>query len=107
VRKAQDYVESRRRKRVTVQDVTRFVGSNRVTLGSHFQRELGTTILSYVRRRRVAYAEERLRQGDASVAQVAAECGYSSTSYFSRIFKHITGSHAGSIRRVRRGPLTR
>jgi LacI family transcriptional regulator len=107
VRKAQDYVESRRRKRVTVEDVTRFVGSNRVTLGTRFQRELGTTILSYVRRRRVAYAEERLRQGDASVAQVAAECGYSSTSYFSRIFKHITGSHAGSIRRVQRRPLTR
>jgi LacI family transcriptional regulator len=107
VRKAQDYVESRRHKRVTVQEVTRAVASNRMTLGSRFQRELGTTILSYVRRRRVAYAEERLRQGDASVAQVAEECGYSSTSYFSRIFKGITGSHAGSIRRLRPRPATK
>jgi LacI family transcriptional regulator len=107
VRKAQGYVESRRHTRVTVQEVTRSVGSNRMTLGSHFQRELGTTILSYVRRRRVAYAEERLRQGDASVAQVAEECGYSSTSYFSRIFQRITGAHAGSVRRLRPRPATK
>jgi LacI family transcriptional regulator len=107
VRKAQAYVESRRHTRVTVQEVTRSVASNRMTLGSRFQRELGTTILSYVRRRRVAYAEERLRQGDASVAKVAEECGYSSTSYFSRIFKGITGSHAGSIRRLRPRTVTK
>jgi LacI family transcriptional regulator len=107
VRKAQSYVESRRHTRVTVQEVTRSVGSNRMTLGSRFQREVGTTILDYVRRRRVAYAEERLRQGNASVAQVAAECGYSSTSYFSRIFQRITGSHAGSIRRLRPRPVTK
>ena len=102
VRKAQVYVESRRHTHVTVQEVTRIVGSNRATLGSRFQRELGTTILSYVRRRRVAYAEERLRQGDASVAQIAEECGYSSTSYFSRIFHRVTGSHAGSVRSLGR-----
>jgi LacI family transcriptional regulator len=107
VRKAQDYVESRRHTRVTVQEVTRSVGSNRMTLGSRFQRELGTSILDYVRRRRVAFAEERLRQGDASVAQIAQECGYSSTSYFSRIFQRITGSRAGSIRRLGRERISR
>jgi LacI family transcriptional regulator len=107
VRKAQVYVESRRHTRVTVREVTRSVGSNRMTLGSRFQRALGTTILSYVRRRRMAYAEERLRQGDASVAQIAEECGFSSTSYFSQIFKRITGSFAGSLRNLRPRPETK
>jgi LacI family transcriptional regulator len=106
VRKAQDYVEARRHTRVTVQEVTRGVGSNRVTLGIHFQRELGITVLGYLRRRRLAYAEERLRQGDATVEGVAAECGFSSTSYFSRVFKRITGSHAGSVRSLRLRSIT-
>jgi LacI family transcriptional regulator len=103
VRKAQDYVESRRATHVTVQEVTRVVGSNRMTLGGRFQRELGTTLGGYVRRRRMAYAEDRLRQANATVEQVAAECGFSSTSYFSRTFRRVTGSHAGSIRRLRLG----
>ena len=99
VRKAQAYVETRRHERVTVEQVTRAVGSNRVTLGKHFQRELDTTLQEYVRRRRLGFAAERLRQGDVNVEEVAFECGFSSTSYFSRLFKQVTGERPGALRR--------
>ncbi len=103
VRKAQAYVEARRNRRITVGEVTRAAGTNRMTLGKHFQRELDTTPLEYVRQRRVAYALERLRQGQANVDEVAFECGYSSTSYFSRVFKQLTGQRPGAIRRLQVG----
>jgi LacI family transcriptional regulator len=102
VRKAQAYVEVRCHQRVTVGEVTRAVGSNRVTLGKHFQRELDTTVLDYLRRRRLAYAADRLRQGDANVDEVALECGFSSASYFSRVFKQVTGQRPGAVRRLPR-----
>ncbi len=105
VRKAQAYVEAQRNRRVTVGEVTRAAGTNRMTLGKHFQRELDTTLLDYVRQRRVAYALERLRQGEANVDEVAFECGYSSTSYFSRLFKQVTGQRPGAIRRLQVGQL--
>ncbi len=99
VRKAQAYIESHRQQRVTVNEVTRAVGTNRVTLGKHFQRELDATLLDYIRRRRLAYAVECLRQGVATVDEVAFECGFSSASYFSRMLKKMTGQRPGSIRR--------
>jgi len=99
VRKAQAYIEAHRERRVTVAEVTRTVGTNRVTLGKHFQRELDTTLLDYIRRRRLTYAVERLRQGDTTVEEVAFACGFSSASYFSRILKAITGQRPGWLRR--------
>ncbi len=103
VRRAQAYVERRRHERVTVGQVTRAVGSNRVTLGKHFQRELDTTPQEYLRRRRLEFAAERLRQGDVNVEQVAFACGFSSASYFSRLFKRVTGHRPGAMRRGHAG----
>jgi LacI family transcriptional regulator len=103
VRKAQAYVEAHRHQRVTVNEVTRAVGTNRVTLGKHFQRELAATPLDYIRRRRLAYAVECLRQGDATVDEVAFRCGFSSASYFSRMLAKETGQRPGSIRRAAGG----
>jgi transcriptional regulator GlxA family with amidase domain len=103
VRRAQTFVETRRHERVSVGEVVRAVGSNRVTLGKHFQRELDTTLLEYLRRRRLAYAAELLRQGKANVDEVAFRCGFSSTSYFSRLFKRGTGRRPGAVRRARMG----
>ena len=99
VRKAQAFVESNRRQRVTVAQIAAEVGSNRVTLGKHFHREFDTTVLDYVCRRRLAYAMELLRQGDDTVDEVAWKCGFSSASYFSKIFKKFTNQRPGAVRK--------
>jgi len=101
VRKAQFYIESRRTDWMSVKDVARAVGTTQVTLGRHFQRELNTTPSDYMRCRRIAHAAERLRQGEAKVYEVAAACGYGSTSYFGRVFKQLTGQRPGSLRHSR------
>jgi AraC-like DNA-binding protein len=75
------------------------MNSNRATLGKYFQRELDTTPLDYVRRRRIDYAAEQLRRGQKTVEEVAANCGYSSVSYFSRVLNQITGCRPGALRR--------
>ncbi len=97
VRKAQSYIESRRGQWVAAAEVTRAIGTTGVTLGKHFQRELNTTLSDYLRHRRIAHASERLRQGE-KVYEVAAACGYGSTSYFYKVFKRVTGKRPGSLR---------
>lgn len=99
VRQAQAYVEAQRHRRVTVAELTRALRTNRVTLGQHFHRELGCTLLDYIRRRRLVYAMERLRQGDVTAEEIAFECGFSSASYFSRLLKSVTGRRPGAVRR--------
>jgi LacI family transcriptional regulator len=106
VRKAQNFIETRRHGHLSATDVTRAVGSNHTTLGKRFQRELGVTLHEYLLRRRLAYAQERLYQGDASVEQVASECGFSSASYFSQVFTQVIGQRPGLVRRSRLGSVT-
>ncbi len=98
VRGAQAFVEARRHRPLTVGEVTRAVGSNRTTLGKRFQRTLRMSLHEYLLRRRIAYASERLSLGDGKVDWVAAECGFSSASYFSRVFTQIAGRRPGSLR---------
>ena len=99
VRKAQDFVEAHRGGKTTVGDITRAVASNRTTLGKRFHRELQVSLHEYLLGRRMAYALDRLNQGDVNVDKVAVECGFSSASYFSRIFTRMTGRRPGSVRR--------
>jgi AraC-like DNA-binding protein len=98
VREAQAYIGAHRHERVTVSAVTRTLGTKRVTLGKHFRRELDATLFEYVRWRRLTYAIECLRKGGSTVDQVASDCGFSSTSYFSRILKPVTGFGPGALR---------
>jgi LacI family transcriptional regulator len=101
VRKAQAFIESHRHQRVTVAQLAAEVGSNRVTLGKYFHREFDTTLLEYICRRRLAYATELLRLGEDTVDEVAWKCGFSSTSYFSKIFKRFTNQRPGAARNFR------
>jgi AraC-like DNA-binding protein len=73
-----------------------------VTLGKHFQQELDATLSDYLRHRRLAYAVETLRQGEATVDEVASRCGFSSTSYFSRVLKAETGRRPGAWKKLKR-----
>jgi LacI family transcriptional regulator len=103
VRKAQAYIESHRSRRLTVKEILRALSCNRVTLWKGFRKELSLTPFDYLRRRRLAYATELLRQGDRSVEEVSSVAGFSSTSYFSKIFNRVVGCRPGSVRRARSG----
>jgi transcriptional regulator GlxA family with amidase domain len=103
VRKVQAYVESHRSQRLTVKEILRALSCNRVTLWKGFRAELDLTPFDYLRRRRLAYAAELLRQGDHSIEEVAFISGFSSASYFSKIFNRVVGCRPGAIRRARLG----
>jgi AraC-like DNA-binding protein len=62
----------------------------------------GTTVPRHIllRRLQLAYAVLSRPEGAGStVAEVAARCGFTSTTYFSRVFREHFGRHAGEIRR--------
>jgi AraC-like DNA-binding protein len=101
VSRAQSYIESRRKERVLVEDVIRALGTNRVTLGKKFQRHLDMGLQEYILGRRVEYAGDLLREGGMSVEKIAEVCGFSSSSYFSRVFKKVMQRSPGSLRRKR------
>ena len=55
-----------------------------------FKRAMGENFNEYVNSLRISEAKLMLTATTKSVADIAAECGFSSVSYFSKIFKEKT-----------------
>ena len=60
-------------------------------LSRRFHLETGTSLMSYVRSKRMEIATDLLRSRQIPVAEVALSCGYRDHSYFTRIFHKTYG----------------
>ena len=60
-------------------------------LSSLFKRKMQIGFTSYLNNLRIQYACELIQKGSISMAEIAVVCGYSDYSYFSKVFKKITG----------------
>jgi two-component system response regulator YesN len=67
-----------------------------------FKKETGMSISDYLQQTRIEYAKELLLNTDQSVSEIANASGYSNLSYFSAIFKKITGTSPGEYRKLHR-----
>jgi AraC-like DNA-binding protein len=70
--------------------------------GKHF----GTTPTRYVALTRIEYARQLLRTTALPIAEIAAQCGFQSPAYFSRVFRANTGTSPSAFRRSTRDALT-
>jgi AraC-like DNA-binding protein len=64
-----------------------------------FKEKIGLTIMEYVLQTRIIMAMELLQKEDTPIAEIAIKCGFSSPSYFSRVFKKQTGISAIAYKR--------
>jgi AraC family L-rhamnose operon regulatory protein RhaS len=58
----------------------------------------GDSPLTLVNRLRVDRAKARLKGSDATITDIAHDCGFSSSQYFARVFRHFTGMEARAYR---------
>lgn len=56
-----------------------------------FRATIGTTPIRYLREYRIEQAANRLAISQASIAEIAAECGFQDTSYFTKTFREMKG----------------
>jgi len=74
--------------------------TGRATLTRRFAALTGQSPMAYVTAWRMSLAARRLRDGDATVRQIAQEVGYDSEFAFARAFKRATGTAPGQYRRL-------
>lgn len=56
-----------------------------------FKEKVGVTIRRYIIEHRLSEAKRRLTEEDTPIGIIAIECGFGTTSYFSRQFKAFEG----------------
>ncbi|MGN0853973.1 MAG: substrate-binding domain-containing protein [Kiritimatiellia bacterium] len=71
---------------VNAADVVRHLGYSHTTVNTAFRYELGTTVQQEIIRQRLTRACGLLRETTASAAQIAAETGFKTPQYFSKVF---------------------
>ena len=84
----------------TVDELGREAGLSRSSLADRFQRLIGIAPMQYLANWRMQVAMDRLRNTDASLAQVAQVVGYESEAAFSRAFKRALGTAPATWRRA-------
>ena len=72
-------------------DLVRHVGFSRARMFDIFKAQTGLTPNDYLQRLRIEKAQERLRQTDLSVTEIALATGFSSGQYFSTVFARYKG----------------
>jgi len=85
------YVEEHCAERLTVAGLARRAHMSESTLTRLFHRVTGHPPLEHVIRVRIARARELLQRPDLRITEVAFECGFNDSNYFSRQFKAIAG----------------
>lgn len=67
-------------------------------LSTVFKQEMGQTLTSYIRERRMQHARHLLRTTNLQIGTVALHCGIPDLHYFTKLFKKETGISPGQYR---------
>lgn len=83
---------------ITLEEVAAHVGMNKSAFCTFFRRHAGTTLSEYVNDMRLERARERIIHTDGTIAEIAFDCGFSSVTYFNRLFRAKYNSTPRSLR---------
>lgn len=98
VRQARDYILSHIGETVTTEQLAKELGMNRTYLCKRFEEDTGLTVGRYVTTVKMEEAKRLMDITPKSIAEIAAFLGFSSQSYFQRVFKRHFGITPGEYR---------
>jgi AraC-like DNA-binding protein len=84
----------------TLDTLASATATGRATLTRRFAALTGQSPMAYLTAWRMSLAARRLRDGDATVRQIAQEAGYDSEFAFARAFKRAIGTAPGQYRKL-------
>ncbi len=83
----------------TLASLAKAAGMSRSAFAARFAQLVGEPAMQYVARFRMHVAVSVLKEGNATLSELAGRLGYRSEAAFSRAFKRVMGSSPGTVRR--------
>jgi len=102
VRNALEYIAAHFAEDLRLEDVARHVELSTFRIAHMVKDYTGRTILQHVKRLRIEKARRLIEETSLSCTEIAFEVGFSDQSFFTRLFREMTGSTPGRYRRERR-----
>lgn len=88
VKEAVDQIAHKPEFRYTIDYLCRQYGLSAAKLQEGFKVLEGTTVSNYIKSQRIELAEELIKAGELNISEVVYTIGFTSRSYFSKIFKN-------------------
>ena len=97
--KAERFIKENYMQKISLNDVAGHVYLSKAYLSKIFKEETGISLVNYINRLRIDKSKTLLKDHSLSLADIAALVGFDDQSYFSKIFKGITGVSPGKYRK--------
>ncbi len=95
-----DYIDNNFKSPITLENICTAAEYNKYTICHTFKAVTGSTIFDYINFLRVRYAVEKLMDPKNTILDIAIECGFSSATYFNRVFKNYFGCSPSVYRKL-------
>ena len=99
IKKVITYINLHYCNNISLKSVAETIHVNCTYLSTLFKRELGISFVAYLNSVRLAHAEELLNNSALTVTEVCLSTGFSSSSYFTKLFKAKNGTTPNEFRR--------
>lgn len=90
IQKAVEYINQHISESISMDDICRQIHISKYHFCRHFKKTTGFTVMDYVLKTRIVAAKSMLTDTTLPVSEISSRCGFSSTSYFCRVFKEHT-----------------
>jgi AraC family transcriptional regulator len=100
VRKVVDHIDRHITSRVLVADLSALVQRSEAHFSRSFRRTFGHSPHAFVIRRRIELATRYMLQTEASLSEIALECGFVDQAHLCKHFRRVTGETPAAWRRM-------
>jgi AraC-like DNA-binding protein/ligand-binding sensor protein len=98
LKKAERYIWKHYTRKISLREIANASGLSAPYLSMIFKEEMGENLSNYLNRLRVEKAASMLVTTTLPISEITSECGFEDQSWFSKIFKNITGLTPGKYR---------
>lgn len=101
--KAVEYINHHICSKIGIEDICRHIHMSKYHFCRKFKENTELTVMEYVLKTRIVFAKNMLAKENLSISEISEHCGFSSISYFCRVFKESTGQTPLQFRKSQRG----
>ena len=98
------YIHNNIESKIRIEDLCRVSNLCPTSLGAHFKKATGKSVVQYTNSIRIDKAKQLLKETDISITNIAYELGFGDGAYFNRIFKKETSLSPKDYRNKYKNP---
>ncbi|MDR0376217.1 MAG: helix-turn-helix domain-containing protein [Spirochaetaceae bacterium] len=98
LRKAERFIYENYNRKISLKEIASASGLSAPYFSTIFKEEMGENLSTYLSRLRVEKAYHLLTETTMTLSEIAESCGFEDQSWFSKIFKKISGTSPGKYR---------